>query len=71
MHIGVRLRKSLADQQRGAEGDRKVDAQHDAQSPSTKRQHLVPQAPQSQPSPRRNKLQRYPVQGMTHLTQIF
>ena len=41
--------KSLADKQCGAEGDRKVDAQHDAQSPSTEKQHLVPQAPQFQP----------------------
>ena len=53
--------KSLVDLQRGAEGDRKVDAQHDAQSPSTEKQHLVPQAPQSHPDPRSNELLRYPV----------
>ena len=70
--------KSLADKERGAEGDRKTDTQHAAQSPSTEKQHLVPQIPQSQPGPqipqsqpgpRSNELQRCPVQAMTNLTQ--
>jgi len=48
--------KSLPDKQGGAEGDRKVDAQHDAQTPSTEKQHFVPHAPQSQPGPHSNEL---------------
>ena len=61
--------KSLADKKRGAEGDCKTDTQHAAQSPSTEKQYLVPQVPQSQTDPRSNELQRYPVQAMTNLTQ--